>query len=339
MHFREDVKAAADVLRKTVPEMISREIPIDPYNYALWYAYVTERNPELKDMLEKEFPGKGSYSSEKSEGLFFEYFVKEYLPDNEVAQKAVADVLSKLFSSAEKTSEGTKDFGDALQAGMTKLQSTDDVEEINSTLQSLMDDTEKADQLTKVFRSELGSAQEEIDSLRRQLEVSEKDAFTDQLTKIGNRRAFNQILGGAVAQNDQSTCLLMLDLDHFKAFNDNYGHLIGDSVLGAVGKVLQVYETELIHVTRYGGEEFGVVTEQLSLEQAVELAENIRGKVAAIRVRQKKTDEVIDSIAVSIGVAARKPNETEENLIKRADEALYGAKEGGRNQVNVASDA
>ncbi len=181
-------------------------------------------------------------------------------------------------------------------------------------------------------------AQEDLEQANRHLEqkVQERTeslqrlANTDQLTQVKNRRALLAALDNEyerVKRYPSNLSLLMLDIDHFKAVNDNFGHLEGDKVLVGIAHVISNTCRVTDTVGRYGGEEFLILLPKTSIDAAKELAERIRLAVANTRLRVDTT------ITCSIGVATLKADETILDLIQRADERTYKAKALGRNQV------
>src|SRR5690606_30343449 len=126
----------------------------------------------------------------------------------------------------------------------------------------------------------------------------------------------------------------MLDIDHFKQFNDHYGHPLGDRVLQHVGQLMRDLLPPQGMAARYGGEEFCVVLRNCDLKGAHAFAEQLRLKIQALRVKVRRTDKVLDSITASFGLALAEANDNLESLITRADDALYQAKHNGRNQVH-----
>jgi diguanylate cyclase len=125
----------------------------------------------------------------------------------------------------------------------------------------------------------------------------------------------------------------MIDIDHFKKFNDTYGHLIGDEVLRVVARLLRENVKGRDTPARYGGEEFAVILPQTSLNHAAKLAEQIRNTLASRKVHDKRTDASYGTLTVSIGAAKFQPGEPLDPLVQRADQALYRAKNQGRNRV------
>ena len=170
-------------------------------------------------------------------------------------------------------------------------------------------------------------------SLRRQRE-SELNANLDALTGIANRRALTCYFSELVASGalkDQPLSLLMLDIDHFKSFNDAHGHVLGDNVICAVAGTLADHAQQGL-AARYGGEEFSLVLPGFDLTRACAVANAIREKIQEIQL-WTAAGELIPSITISIGVKQMQENDTLQSLIHDADTALYCAKRSGRNCV------
>jgi len=169
---------------------------------------------------------------------------------------------------------------------------------------------------------------------RQALATFAREARTDMLTGLKNRRAFDEELGRQFAQRQRQGIhfsLIMIDVDHLKAFNDVNGHLSGDLALRTVAQVLSATLREMDIVCRYGGDEFAVICAGAKLQEAAVAAERVRQAVAAHAVSLKKGDA---QVTVSLGVAEVINPEISEGLIQRADDALYAAKQSGRNRVH-----
>lgn len=181
------------------------------------------------------------------------------------------------------------------------------------------------------LQTELASAKDEIEIQQRQIHEYMNEARTDELTGLANRRAFEQELGRAVAlwhRKESPLSLLVIDVDHFKRFNDYHGHQVGDIVLQRVAQVMSSGLREMDFVARFGGEEFAVILPATTQCDALTVAERIRVRIAAEILRH---DEKQLRITVSVGVAQALPDEKKAKFVKRADSALYAAKNGGRN--------
>jgi len=172
------------------------------------------------------------------------------------------------------------------------------------------------------------------DSMDELRATHEKDVLTDALTDVANRRAFEYELSRRLTEwkrDGTPLCLVLLDIDHFKKFNDRYGHQAGDAVLEAVAKVLQetVRETDL--VARHGGEEFGIVVSGESVEKVKDIAERARSLIETSRFPHRG---LMLRVTASLGVAQIDSGEDITSLVQRADTALYCSKEAGRNCVH-----
>nr|WP_246349399.1 GGDEF domain-containing protein [Devosia subaequoris] len=158
----------------------------------------------------------------------------------------------------------------------------------------------------------------------------------DPLTKIANRKSFDEGLADAIAvaaDGGTPLCLMLLDIDHFKNFNDTYGHQTGDQVLRLVAMTLKSNIKGKDLAARYGGEEFVAVLPSTDLDGAVIIAENIRKAIQAKELLKRSTNEKLGRITASFGVAVFAPNDNAMSLIERADRCLYAAKRAGRNRV------
>ncbi len=156
----------------------------------------------------------------------------------------------------------------------------------------------------------------------------------DGLTGVYNRRFLTGFLQqelDTAAQTGQSIYVLMLDVDHFKRINDNYGHGFGDHVLSSCAQAVQGILRKCDVIARYGGEEFVIILLPQIPAKADAIAERIRQAVAALRFGHGVT------VTVSIGVEKSRPGDTSEELLNRADRCMYQAKQNGRNQVVVGS--
>ena len=182
----------------------------------------------------------------------------------------------------------------------------------------------------------------------QELELANRElarlASVDGLTGIGNRRHFNEALGRAWADHlrrQASLAVVLCDVDHFKQYNDTYGHLQGDEALKSVARVFREHvRRPLDVVARYGGEEIVVLLADTAVEGAAHVAEELRAAVMALALPHRASSGG-DVLTISVGVACAipRPETTDERLLADADRALYRAKDGGRNRVAVDGEA
>jgi diguanylate cyclase len=183
------------------------------------------------------------------------------------------------------------------------------------------------------LEQQLKSAEHRLLEQARQIECHVSEALTDGLTDLANRRAFDREMDTRLADfrhHKNAFCLALLDVDHFKRFNDTYGHQAGDEVLRGVASVLRRSVRAADFVARYGGEEFAMICPGTTLAEAKGLADRVRREIDKARFRFNETDL---HVTASVGVARSLVDEETAGMIQRADAALYAAKAGGRNCV------
>lgn len=197
---------------------------------------------------------------------------------------------------------------------------------------AIRESVEELEQFSKAVQNSLKRQEETLAKLNAKLKKVQSEARLDALTSLANRRSLSEFLDNL---GDQSALLMVLDIDHFKKINDTYGHLIGDKVLVHVAKVFRESTRDSDLVARYGGEEFCIIMEPMPQEDAEKTANMIR---TAVTVRPVLYDDNHQSIkiTISVGVALRQPGESIKHWLARGDEALYRAKNGGRNRVVIS---
>jgi diguanylate cyclase len=190
------------------------------------------------------------------------------------------------------------------------------------------------------LKGRLDESRSEIEQLRSEVVKARTEARTDGLTGLMNRRGFEMTIAACLAATsatESGPSLLMVDIDHFKKVNDNYGHVFGDKVLRAVAQIIQDNVKGKDTAARYGGEEFVVLLPDTPLAGAHQLAERIRGIVERCRIKRTTDQGAVANIMVSLGVASFNAGEAAAEFVARADAALYVSKTSGRNRVTVAN--
>jgi diguanylate cyclase len=203
-------------------------------------------------------------------------------------------------------------------------------------VENLMKELAKAATRATKLETNFVDKTRELDTIRDSLSKSEERAKTDTLTGLPNRRALDEFFRNvqiAAMEKGEPFSVLLIDIDHFKTFNDNFGHGVGDQVLRLMAKVLRERIRDIDLPARYGGEELIAVLPGAQLPACEAVAERIRRSISESRITRRSTGEVLPSITVSIGVAQFEPGESMVDLIDRCDRALYLAKRTGRNRV------
>jgi diguanylate cyclase len=333
---------AADCLRKAVPLMVQHKVPITPINYALWYSYVGDDKPALKTRLDAILQTFGTCPASAGEALFREHFTEFSGEDLRQLRGQVENLVGGVKGELDRMMGGTRSFGETLQACSEELHKRDDGQVGAADLVGLVDrlaaETHTMRSTAGEVERQLGKAEEEIARLRRELDRSRQEALADALTGLANRRAFDTDLEQMCSIPDAvgSLCMVLADVDHFKRFNDTFGHALGDQVLQMVAARLGSAARDGVRAYRYGGEEFALLCTG-GLQAAARVAETLRLVVERLVLRDNSTGEALSAISASFGVAQLRAGEKGVGLIGRADQALYRAKTEGRNRVCPAA--
>ncbi|PYY67717.1 GGDEF domain-containing protein [Pseudomonas jessenii] len=336
--YPEDSREAAALLKQAVPLMVRHNIPPNPVHYALWYTYSKGQEPELNRHLDRVVNDFDYFPPESATKLFREYIIRDELADARSGQQDAINLVDDMERDVSRSVKGNQNFQASLGQYLQMLEEPAS-ERLPSILIQLQHSTQLMQSQQEHFLSQLQSAQHEIKSLRDKLERAQLAATLDGLTELLNRSTFNRKLEQAMNSAPAGVALVMLDIDHFKQFNDQYGHPLGDRVLQHVAQVLRDSLPGEAFAARYGGEEFCVVLKDCpDLAAAGVFAERLRLKIQSLRVKARSTDTVLDTITASFGVAHAQTGDTPESLLTRADDALYQAKRNGRNQVRQHPD-
>jgi len=258
---------------------------------------------------------------------------------SEVVRDTVEQVeaeLSAVLTSLEAAGGNAAEYGKALETVSGQITRLKAAEDIKAVVTNVLAATRVMGDHARKLETQLTQSGAQMAELREDLDRVRREAMTDGLTGIANRKQFDAALRLAAeeaAETGDCLSLLMLDIDHFKRFNDTYGHPIGDQVL----KLLAATLTECVKgqdtAARYGGEEFAVILPRTTLDNATKVAENIRQRIGTKNVVNRKTGENLGKITVSIGAGLLANDEPTSKLVDRTDQALYQAKKSGRNRV------
>ena len=313
------------------------EITPTPDNFELFYNYASGSNSEVGKVID-------TYISERRP---FTHSVLDELRRRslhsaraiEAIDTASTNAMATLSAVLEKIEAAGRDAGDygrTLSRASGELGADQSPEELKKFVDTLIAATQAMEERAVTLESELQRSSNEVNALKTQLEDVRKESLTDGLTSVSNRKAFDQEIAAALEEarrTGKPVSLVMCDIDHFKKFNDTWGHQTGDQVLKLVANCLSENVKGRDMVARFGGEEFVIVLRQTSLDDATLLAEQIRGYVQSKHLVKKSSGDVLGLLTVSMGVASSADFDSAASLIQRADVCLYRAKNTGRNRV------
>ena len=333
----DDFRQAKGFCEGAMAGMLAREVPPTPENYAVWYAYATGLLPELNRTIDILISNKQEFTQALNAELYHRFCDtgRHFNLLNETGgrlQHTVDQVMRDIKSASGEASA----FGKTLDQYSSEMGGAPGDEEMRALVSGLILETQRMAERNRSLEDKLTQSSGEIAELRQNLEVVRREAMTDALTGIPNRKFFDNRLREAARdamESGEALSLLIADIDHFKQFNDTYGHQLGDQVLRLVARTLTDSVKGRDTPARYGGEEFAIILPQTRLHDAESLAEQIRRTIMRRRIVRKNTGDDFGTITLSIGVSSYHPGEQLIETVRRADAALYQAKRGGRNRV------
>jgi diguanylate cyclase len=339
--FRElDYDYVASVARQAVRSMSQHRVPPTPNNFQVWFQYALGASPDLKRAIDILIGNKRKFDATTNHDLFATYVGSHEL-DNATISEASEQLHQVMASARQFLTTAIADNRSQIRAMSDVADSSASGVDPKLLVESLVNELAKAAMRAAKLESGFVEKTRELDTLRDSLKKSEERAKTDTLTGLPNRRALDNFLRNAqiaAMEAGDPLSVLLIDIDHFKAFNDNYGHRVGDQVLRLMAKVLRECIRDNDLPARYGGEELIAVLPNADLRGGEAIAERIRCAISKCRVSRRSTGESLPSITVSIGVGQFQPGESIANLIERCDRALYLAKGKGRNQVATENE-
>lgn len=312
-------------------------VPPYPQFYELLYTYASGINPALNSRINERF-AKGDVPDADLVDVLCDEFLRHSGAEERLTSvsEEIANSVEAVHEAIDNASVNANHYSGLLQTASGDLELEMGREELKALSARLLSETRKMQSANSELEEKLDASRENILTLKKELEEVRRESLIDPLTKIYNRKSFDSELTEAVRaaeENGDALTLLLVDIDHFKNFNDTYGHQVGDQVLRLVAMTLNSCARSNDLAARYGGEEFAVIMKQTELRQAVKVAENMRRMIEARDLLKRSTNEKLGNLTVSIGAASYRAGDSEASLIERADKCLYQAKDQGRNCI------
>ena len=329
-----------EVARAAIEMMERAKVWPTALNFELWLHLVADPSGALAVEMQRLLSAGEQITDFLAEDLAHTFLPKVRLHDQirdagEQLSQELATV-SRAIQTARKSSEA---YGQHL-AGATQELTTDiDSDELKSLVRGLTNATNRAQSQNRDLEQRLAESTAEVGRLRDHLVQVRRDATTDGLTNLANRKSFDEELERSCADADAdggAVLLAVLDIDHFKNFNDTWGHQTGDQVIRYVASVIGRVGAPPRFAARYGGEEFAMIFCGETAAQVESHLHEIREEVGSRRLKRRSTNEDLGAVTLSAGFAQRLPGEPPMSLMERADSALYASKHAGRNRVTRA---
>ena len=308
-----------------------------PRNYEVWYHYASGRHPTVNQLINEMMEANGALTQTDVDGIYDKYFSPTRQADRvDSATSQFMAQIDMVMNMIGQASGAASRHSENLATMTDKLGKVAGGDGLRAIVESLAKTAKNMEESNRVLETNLKNSKQEITELHANLEAVRHESLTDPLTALANRKCFDTAFTSAISHAHATTehlSLLLCDIDHFKTFNDTFGHLIGDQVLRLVALSLKDNVKGADLAARYGGEEFAVILPDTSLRQATTVAEHIRRAAMGRELMKRSTGENLGRVTMSIGVATLHPGDAAASLIERADTCLYAAKRNGRNRV------
>lgn len=333
--YKESPAEAAEFLRLTLANLAKQKLPPTPVNYTLFYEQAAGHHEALRARLDDLLENSDGASQAALNRLY-----RELLIQDEESLRLMREDLRAIIQtmSEEITSAGGQftRYGGVLQQFAEILGGNESTETLRPSVDQVIDETDRTEISRRALEDRLNQVLGEVEGLKKNLEQIREEALTDALTGVPNRKALDAALDRALIHardSDTTLSIALIDIDHFKQFNDTHGHLVGDKVLRYVAAKIRLCLKGKDFPARFGGEEFAIVLPSTDLNGAETVAEQIRSAISSGELKMRGSGERLGKITVSAGVAQLRNSDSVTDFIRRVDAALYRAKHRGRNRV------
>jgi len=366
-NFRDRMKLAASILagqskaeddaprEETVFENISKlqylkvfsfleQVQLDPVpdHYRLAWEYLNGGNMMLREAVNRKLDANGRLSPEIVAEILDECEGQMKVKDLNALVAESETLLAGGFKTLNKSGKESQAYAEVLQSRLDWMRDLDPADQadmpIEAQFKALLKITSQMLQSTKKASESLDQSTKKLSQMRNRLDEANDKAQRDQLTGLPNRWAFEQQFSAATIrakERFEPLSVAFIDIDHFKQVNDTHGHEAGDRVLQLVAKTLDGFGRGNCHLARHGGEEFVIVLENTSTEEAKQQIDAVREELAERSLVNKDNGQNIGRVTFSAGVAPFNPGEPNRQVLRNADAALYEAKHSGRNKVLI----
>jgi diguanylate cyclase len=319
-----------DIAGQITYAMRSMGVAPIPRNYSLFYEAYIGSNPALT----RELAALGSKATqEELDALGDQYFDHNHGRIIETAHDKVRSELESLLSLLQHEQNSMENYSKLLVETVARI-STKNITNNNivtSVIKVLQDATGNTAAHGEMTAQSVSRHSEEMNQVRQELDEYKRIANTDSLTRLSNRRAFDEKLFDS-SIGLHLTSLVLLDIDHFKRINDTYGHPVGDKILATVGNLIRSNVRKDVFVARTGGEEFAIILEGNNVDEVMTICERIRLSLENTPFRNSRSGTDYGPVNISIGYAMGNQASGPGELYAQSDTALYHAKETGRNR-------
>jgi diguanylate cyclase len=330
------------VAAKAMERIRTLGLPATPRSYEVWYAYATGHYPSLNQTLNQLLARRVILAEATLDQIGNQFVSPAGIQDQiDTVSSRVSGAIDRVLAALDSTIFLTGACSDELAQSGDALADAPGRDALQAVVEKMALAVRKMQLDKRRLEAEADASKQEIDRLRSQLQSIAHTSLTDPITGLPNRRSFEDSLHkalGEAAGRGEPLALMLGDIDHFKAFNDSWGHLIGDQVLRLVASEMKRNLMERDVVARHGGEEFAIIVRDTPLPAACEMADRVRRSIMSRDIVSRSSGQNLGRVTISFGVASAHRDDTVGSLVARAEAHLSMAKNEGRNRVIGEAD-
>jgi diguanylate cyclase len=330
----------ADIIDSIRELVVGASIDASPENYEICHRFVTRSDAEVYEAFKQALNASRRIDAKTFSKIRDQAKPRSGTGDLDRQAGRLEEQISLVMGATQEALGHTKSYSQALRVDADRLESLNLGTDAAAIIAGLLVRTKAMTERSKSLEASLASAGSELSALRSELEKARGERSTDALTALPNRRAFDNYLCDVVTRAGSSReplSLAFFDIDHFKQFNDTWGHQLGDHVLRYVGAQMASQFKDVGMPARFGGEEFVVALPGYGSVDALQAVVAFCDAVSARVLRVRSDGREIGNVTLSAGVATLRRGEDAESFVERADAAMYAAKRAGRNRAMAAA--
>jgi diguanylate cyclase len=310
-----------------------------PRNYELFYEAYIGSNPKLT----KQLASLGARATQDElDSIGSQYFGHHQADAVDGAHTKIVSELEELVNMLRQEHASLESYNKLLGETYSRItsKSASSADLLHNAISLLSDATGTKMERGKVTMDGVEAKSREMEDIRKELDEYKRIANTDSLTRLNNRRAFDDKIASIydTPLGHSATTLVIADIDNFKKINDTFGHPVGDKILATVANVIKSNLRKDVFVARTGGEEFAIILEGTTIEEAAITAERVRRSLEQTPFKNSKTGVNYGPVTLSLGLCVASEGDNPQDLYQKSDVALYSAKSNGRNRSIVYTD-
>ncbi|MGB7390312.1 diguanylate cyclase domain-containing protein [Marinomonas sp.] len=322
---------ATELMQKAVPMMLKLEVAPTPYNYGIWYEYVSNRNQKLNQIMDGTLRKLGHLPGFLSRELFHEFLLPDEFQQGNGQKKKLKSIVDSAASSSKDMSKGLDELNTVLAKSRKILKRADKEEHIDSVINYLEKGALVASQKANHFNQSLEQVHAELAKLKAELDDIKKQNDVDELTQLGNQKGFERTLYQWLPDAEDDISIILLDIDNLASINQQFGKRAGTALIRYIADLMKTLALEKSVMSRFEGGTFGILLNEATLDFTHRFAELLRQQISEQKIRYKQSKIHMPQVTVSVGIATLLGQEGPEEFLERARKNLLRAKQSGKN--------